>query len=223
MPFRYPVALELTGRRCLVVGGGSAAELRTRGLLDADARVVVVATEFTSGLSDLAARGEVELLARPYQPGDVEGAFLVFVTGDDAAVRAAVFAEADERGVLCNAVDDVRPLPLRHSLHGAAGRAPAHHLHRRPGPRLGQAAPPPPRPRRSAGSTSVLLDVLGEVRDETLPDRTGRLRHLGAGLGIRSSTTKPSCSPCWRTAGRTRSGTGSGQLSALPFSGAELG
>lgn len=168
MPFRYPVALELTGRRCLVVGGGSTAELRARGLLDADARVVVVSPEFTSGLSDLAARGEVELHARPYRPGDVEGAVLVFVTGDDAAVRAGVFAEAEERGVLCNSIDDVAhcnfavPSVVRRGellvtiSTGSRSPAFAKRLRRRIEQEIGW-------------EYGVLLDILGDVREELKP------------------------------------------------------
>ena len=47
MGFRYPVALDLEGRRCVVVGGGTVAEHKVQGLLDAGAAVTVVAEEFT--------------------------------------------------------------------------------------------------------------------------------------------------------------------------------
>lgn len=169
MPFRYPVALELTGRRCVVVGGGPAAELRTRGLLDADARAVIIAPTCTDGLSDLVARGEVVHLARPYQAGDVEGAFLVFVTGDDAGTRAAVFAEADERGVLCNSIDDIPncnfsvPSVIRRGellitvSTGSRSPAFAKRIRRRLEAQVGW-------------EYGVLLDLIGEVRAEMKPD-----------------------------------------------------
>ncbi len=104
MGFRYPVALDLEGRRCVVVGGGTVAEHKVRGLLDAGASVTVVAAALTPGLE---AAGEVTLVRRPYTAGDLEGAFLAIAATDDKATNAAVFAEASERGVLCNAVDDV--------------------------------------------------------------------------------------------------------------------
>ena len=107
MAFGYPVSLDLEGRRCVVVGGGTVAEHKVRGLLDAGAAVTVVAGEFTPALRELAARGELELLERPYAPGDLAGAFLTIAATDDDAVNAEVFAEASERKVLCNAVDDV--------------------------------------------------------------------------------------------------------------------
>ena len=107
MAFGYPVSLDLEGRRCVVVGGGTVAEHKVQGLLDAGAAVTVVAGEFTPALQELAARGELELLHRPYARGDLAGAFLTIAATDDGAVNAEVFAEASERKVLCNAVDDV--------------------------------------------------------------------------------------------------------------------
>jgi len=107
MAFGYPVSLDLEGRRCVVVGGGTVAEHKVQGLLDAGAAVTVVAGEFTPALRELAARGELELLHRPYARGDLAGAFLTIAATDDGAVNAEVFAEASERKVLCNAVDDV--------------------------------------------------------------------------------------------------------------------
>ncbi|HEY2666524.1 MAG TPA: siroheme synthase CysG [Actinomycetota bacterium] len=107
MAFGYPVSLDLEGRRCVVVGGGTVAEHKVQGLLDARAAVTVVAAAFTPALRELAARGELELLHRPYARGDLAGAFLTIAATDDGAVNAEVFAEASERKVLCNAVDDV--------------------------------------------------------------------------------------------------------------------
>jgi uroporphyrin-III C-methyltransferase/precorrin-2 dehydrogenase/sirohydrochlorin ferrochelatase len=105
--FRYPVSLDLEGRRCVVVGGGTVAEHKVRGLIDAGAAVTVVAASFTPALHGMGERGEVELLHRPYARGDLAGAFLTIAATDDGAVNAEVFAEASKGKVLCNAVDDV--------------------------------------------------------------------------------------------------------------------
>ncbi|MGH9011131.1 MAG: precorrin-2 dehydrogenase/sirohydrochlorin ferrochelatase family protein, partial [Acidimicrobiia bacterium] len=76
MPFRYPVALELAGRRCVVTGGGREAEGKARALLEADADVVVIAPRVSDGMSDLVRRGEVTHVPRRYRSGDLAGAFL---------------------------------------------------------------------------------------------------------------------------------------------------
>ena len=105
MPFAFPLALEVTGRRCVVVGGGATAEAKVGALLEAGAAVVVVASDPGPGLVELARRGEIELVERAYRSGDLAGTLLVFVTGDPS-LNAAVFADADAAGVLCNAHQD---------------------------------------------------------------------------------------------------------------------
>jgi len=103
----YPAFLNLHGRRCVVIGGGAIAEQKVAGLLEAGARVVVTSPELTWKLEDLAATGAIEVQRRPYQRGDLEGAFLAIAATDDRNANAAVWAEAEERGILLNAVDDL--------------------------------------------------------------------------------------------------------------------
>jgi uroporphyrin-III C-methyltransferase / precorrin-2 dehydrogenase / sirohydrochlorin ferrochelatase len=105
MPFAFPLALEVTGRRCVVIGSGSVAEAKVRALLDAGAAVVVIGAAAEAGLGELARRGEIELIEREYRRGDLAGALLVFATSD-RALNAAIFAEAEAEGVLCNAHQD---------------------------------------------------------------------------------------------------------------------
>jgi precorrin-2 dehydrogenase / sirohydrochlorin ferrochelatase len=171
MPFRYPVALELSGRRCVVTGGGREAEAKARALLEADADVVVIAPRMSDGLADLVRRGEITHIARRYRRGDLAGAFLVIAADSDRAVRAQVFAEAEAERVLCNAVDDVEhchfavPSVVRRGelllAISTGGRAPAlaKRLRRRLTAQFGW-------------QWEALVDVLGDVRAEMLPTRT---------------------------------------------------
>jgi uroporphyrin-III C-methyltransferase/precorrin-2 dehydrogenase/sirohydrochlorin ferrochelatase len=99
---RYPLFLDLTGRRVVVVGGGRVAARRLPGLLAAGARVLVVAPEIAP---DLAAQS-ADLARRSYEPPDIDGAWLVFACTDDAAVNARVSADAEERGIWCVRADD---------------------------------------------------------------------------------------------------------------------
>jgi uroporphyrin-III C-methyltransferase / precorrin-2 dehydrogenase / sirohydrochlorin ferrochelatase len=103
----YPVFLNLGGRHCVVVGGGAIAEQKVVGLLEAEARVTVVSPTLTWKLEDLASTGAIEVRRRPYQRGDLEGAFLAIAATDDRDANAAVWDEAEERGILLNAVDDL--------------------------------------------------------------------------------------------------------------------
>src|SRR6266576_6975373 len=69
-PF-YIACLKLTGRRCLVVGGGAVGLEKVEGLLVCDAGVHVIAPEVCEEVEQLAAAGDIELSRRPYQPGDL--------------------------------------------------------------------------------------------------------------------------------------------------------
>lgn len=107
MPFRYPVALELSGRPCVVIGGGTLATHKTKELLEAGGKVTVISDGFSEQLEELEEAGEISLLRRRYQSGDLAGVFIAIAATDDNEVNAAVFAEAEERKVLLNCVDDV--------------------------------------------------------------------------------------------------------------------
>ena len=102
----YPVFLDLTGRPCCVVGGGSVAERKVEGLVAAGARLTVVSPTLTPRLQALAHAGRLRHVGREYRAGDLAGQQLAFVATDDGAVNAVVAAEAHARSVWLNAADD---------------------------------------------------------------------------------------------------------------------
>lgn len=99
----YPIALDLRNRLVVVVGGGRVAARKIPGLLEAGARIRVVALAAAPFLSEAAARGELELVVRPFEPADLDGAWLAFAATGDPAVNAGVVDAARSRHVL---VDD---------------------------------------------------------------------------------------------------------------------
>jgi uroporphyrin-III C-methyltransferase/precorrin-2 dehydrogenase/sirohydrochlorin ferrochelatase len=102
----YPLGLRLEGRRVLVVGGGPVAVRRVAGLRAAGAKVVVVAPALSPTLEDMAARGLLTARARPYEPQDIDDAWLVFACTDSPEINAAVAADADRRLAWCVRADD---------------------------------------------------------------------------------------------------------------------
>ena len=97
----YPIFLDLSGRRCVVVGGGEVANRKARKLLQARAGVVVISPEIKPELESVA----VEVRRRPYRDGDLEGAYLAFAATDSRGANAAVAREAKERGIPVNVAD----------------------------------------------------------------------------------------------------------------------
>jgi precorrin-2 dehydrogenase len=102
----YPVALDLTERSCVVVGGGVIAERRVAALLESGARVTLVSPSLTVALASLAEAGRIRHVARSFEHGDLAGAVLVLAAVEDPSISAAVAAEARERGIWVNAADD---------------------------------------------------------------------------------------------------------------------
>ncbi|MBI5831321.1 MAG: bifunctional precorrin-2 dehydrogenase/sirohydrochlorin ferrochelatase [Armatimonadetes bacterium] len=99
---RLPVALELRGRRVVVIGGGQVARRKVLSLLDAEAVVTVVAPRLCAELAELVAAGRIGQHARGYAEGDLADAWLAFAATDDQAINQAVAAEAEVRRIWCN-------------------------------------------------------------------------------------------------------------------------
>ena len=97
----YPTALRLLGRAVLVVGGGPVAARRTKGLLDAGARVTVVAPVASAALQELADAGLLTWEQRTYRSSDVDGVWFVQTATGDSAVDAQVSADAEAQRVWC--------------------------------------------------------------------------------------------------------------------------
>lgn len=127
----YPVNLVLTGRRCLVVGGGRVAARKVAGLQAAEADVVVVA--LTVG-PEVRATG-VPFEERPYRRSDLDGVWLAVTATDDREINRQVHDDGEAAGVWVNAADDpascsfilpavVRQGPVMVTI-GTAGRSPA--------------------------------------------------------------------------------------------------
>ncbi len=102
----YPVSLNLTGHSSVVIGGGTIAEGKVLGLLEADAQVTLIAPEITPALRELIANGKITWEQRSYQQGDLEGAAIVISATDDREINQRVWDEARQRGILVNVVDD---------------------------------------------------------------------------------------------------------------------
>jgi siroheme synthase-like protein len=108
VPF-YIACLRLTGRRCLVVGGGDVGLEKVEGLLACAGAVTLVAPHAHDELVRLAAEGSIAWERREYATADLDGSFLVIAATDDSEVNIAVHEDADARAMLVNVVD-VPPL-----------------------------------------------------------------------------------------------------------------
>ncbi len=103
---KYPIFLELGGRRVVLVGGGAVAVRKAEALLDAGARLVVIALKPSDTMLDLCTRHGAELIRAKYTKQYIAEAVLVIAATDDHKVNEQVYRDCQELEILCNVVDD---------------------------------------------------------------------------------------------------------------------
>ncbi|SNT15573.1 uroporphyrin-III C-methyltransferase / precorrin-2 dehydrogenase / sirohydrochlorin ferrochelatase [Streptosporangium subroseum] len=162
----YLLGLRLSGRRVLVVGGGRVAQRRVPALLEAGALVTIVSTSVTHALDDLIATGRVTWEARPYQVGDLDGAWLVQACTNDRAVNTAVAAEAEAKRIWCVRADDKDASAAWTPASGKVDE-------------ISVAVTAGGDPRRAAGIRDAVVEAL---RDGTVDARRNRTKPVGVAL-----------------------------------------
>lgn len=100
-PRLFPAFLKLSGRAVALIGGGRVAAAKLAALLEAGARVTVVAPKVRPELE----RSGVEVKRREFIPEDLDGVWFA-VAAAPAEVNRRVAAAAEARRVFINAVDD---------------------------------------------------------------------------------------------------------------------
>lgn len=101
----YPLFLDISGKECLVIGGGAVAERKVMMLLKFNASVRVVSPHVTKKLRRLAESGRIDLVLREYRSGDHTHAAVIFACTDLRETNRLVREDAAARGIPVNVVD----------------------------------------------------------------------------------------------------------------------
>ena len=102
----YPINLDITNKRCLVVGGGDVAERKVQRLLECGARSVVIGKTLTPGLEAMKRNGRIDHIDDDYDESYINDAFLVIGATDCDNINADMAKIGRDRGILVNIVDD---------------------------------------------------------------------------------------------------------------------
>lgn len=100
-----PIFLDVTGRRCVVVGGGEVAARKVASLLEAGARVTIVSPRLSPPLDAIVGGGLATHIARDYARGDIRGSALVYAATGDLRLDRELAAEARVLGIPINVAD----------------------------------------------------------------------------------------------------------------------
>jgi len=103
---KYPIFLELSGRRVVVVGGGAVAVRKAQALLAAGARLVVVAERIDNMLTVLCRGKKAELIKSKYSKDYLAGAVLAIAATNNHKLNRRIYRDCQELEVLCNVVDE---------------------------------------------------------------------------------------------------------------------
>jgi precorrin-2 dehydrogenase/sirohydrochlorin ferrochelatase len=102
----YPVFLSLHDKVCLIVGGGTVGERKTKGLLGSGASIRIVAEKLTRWLETECRDGRVTLIGSSYQATHLNDVDIVFAATNDAELNRRIAADARGRRLLCNMATD---------------------------------------------------------------------------------------------------------------------
>jgi uroporphyrin-III C-methyltransferase/precorrin-2 dehydrogenase/sirohydrochlorin ferrochelatase len=102
----FPLFVDLSGRRVLVVGGGEVAQRKVRALLEAGALVEVGAPALAPDLQALLEAGRITWREGRFEAAWLDGAWLAIAATDDSVVNRAVAVEGERRRLFVNVVDD---------------------------------------------------------------------------------------------------------------------
>ena len=102
---RCPALLRLSGRLCVIVGGGRGAAVKARSLSCAGARLRIIAESVSDEIKEL----DAEIIQRRCEPGDTEDAFIVFALTGNAETDEMIKNEARRGGALVGGEDILLP------------------------------------------------------------------------------------------------------------------
>jgi precorrin-2 dehydrogenase len=105
----YVACLRLSGRRCVVIGGGEVGLEKVEGLLVCGGEVTLIAPDAVPELQRYAKEGSIRWERREYRASDLEGTFIAIAATSQTEVNIAVYEDAERRAMLVNVVD-VPPL-----------------------------------------------------------------------------------------------------------------
>ncbi len=102
----YPVFLRIKDQLCIVVGGGTVATRKVKGLLRDGAKVTVISPQVSEELQKAAEQGEIVWHKREYRSGDLRDAMLVYAATNVKDINRLVCRDAEAASILVNAIDD---------------------------------------------------------------------------------------------------------------------
>ncbi len=102
---KYPIFLDLTGRRVVIVGAGTVAARKAESILTTGARLVVVAMHIDDMIRKACKGTSASLIDAKYSKDYLTGATLVIAATNDEKLNEQIYKDCQQLEILCNVVD----------------------------------------------------------------------------------------------------------------------
>jgi precorrin-2 dehydrogenase/sirohydrochlorin ferrochelatase len=106
----YPIFLKLNNKSILVIGGGFIALQKLIGLINTEARIIVIAPTIIDEVRALEGefpfKRNIKFIAREYEFGDEKGAFIVIAATNISELNNTIANRCRDQGILVNSVDE---------------------------------------------------------------------------------------------------------------------
>ena len=102
---KYPIFLEMAGRRAVVIGSGPVAIRKTEALIEAGARVVIVSDAIDDVLAAQLQNPNVELIRSKYSKNYLAGATIAIAATNNPQINKQIYQDCQQLEILCNVVD----------------------------------------------------------------------------------------------------------------------
>ena len=102
---KYPLYLELGGKRAVVIGAGSVGARKVKSLCDVGANVTVISKDVEGDFEDYCQGLDYRLSIEPYSKQHLEGTIIAIASTNNTELNRQIYNDCHELGVLCNVVD----------------------------------------------------------------------------------------------------------------------
>ena len=103
---KYPIFLELTGKKVVVIGGGSVAAEKVKKLLTSGAELTILAANISPNLTEICKNTKSTLIENQYTKSHLTNAVLVIAATDDQPLNEQIYKDCRSLNILCNIVDN---------------------------------------------------------------------------------------------------------------------
>jgi len=103
----YPIMLDISNKKCIIIGGGKVAYRKAFSLLEYGAEVAIISNILCDELAELVSQNKVEWISRDYKQGDLKGAFLAFAATNNKDINHKIFEEAQRANISINIIDNI--------------------------------------------------------------------------------------------------------------------